>query len=78
MTSSSVVQAVADAIWRNGLPLTRRGAGRPIRPPAVWTNLTQPGPISGSFWINGYVTPGKARVFGPIVTRVVPMTAPPE
>ena len=78
MISWSVVHAEADAIWKYGLPLTLRGAGSPIRPPALCTNLTQSGPTSGSAWMSGYPTPGNESVFGPTFTCVVPMTAPPE
>ena len=78
MISWSVVQAEADLIRMNGLPLTRRGAGRPMWPPADWTNLTQPSPISGSAWSSGYCTAAKAISREPSLMRVTPMRPSPE
>ena len=62
----------------NGLPLTRRGAGRPMWPPADWTKRTSPSRTSGSAWISGYCTAGKATSRRRSFRRVTPMRPPPE
>ena len=45
----------------NGGWLTRRGAGTPVRPPAVCTKRTQPSPTSGSGRMSGSGTAAKRR-----------------
>ena len=39
ISSATVVQASGAANWTKGALRTRRGAGTPVRPPAVWTKV---------------------------------------
>ena len=78
MINSRVVHADADVIRKNGLPFTRRGAGRPMWPPADCVNLTQSGPTSDSGRISGYCTAGNAISRRNSLMRVTPTRPRPE
>ena len=67
-----------DEIWKNGFPRTRRGAGSPMRPPAVCSKRTHWSVTCGSAWMSGYFTAGNAIVFGPSLTRVTPIMPRPR
>ena len=78
IVSASVVHAIGEPIWKNGLPRTLRGAGMPVRPPAVCVKRTHPSPTSGSDWIVSRATAGTLTSFGPSFMRVTPMWPPPS
>src|SRR4029077_7331278 len=48
-----------------GPPLTSRGAGKPARPPTVWTNRARFSETSGSARRTSNGTPGTTIAFGP-------------
>ena len=71
-------QASGARNWTNGGWFTRRGAGTPVRPPAVCSKRTQPSPNTGSacsvgIWAAWNVTP-----FAASSRRVLPIRAPPQ
>jgi hypothetical protein len=53
MVSARLVHAIGALNCTNGGWFTRRGAGRPVRPPAVCTNRTDVAAISGGSWRSG-------------------------
>jgi hypothetical protein len=61
---------------KGGLAI-RRGIGSAVRPPAVWVNLTQPSPRSGSPTRSGKPTAAKVTPSDPSRTVVEPITPPP-
>ena len=74
MVSPSVVQTVGDAHCACGFPLTGRGAGMPVRPPVVWTNLAPVPVTSGSAFSSGNSAGWKTIcATGPSLTRVLHM-----
>ncbi len=78
MVSESVVQASGACHWTNGARRTRRGAGIPVRPPAVWVKRTQPSPRSGLRWMSGSATAWNTWLSPPTRTVVLPIWPPPE
>ena len=78
IVSSSVDHAIDGQNWTQGRRLTGRGVGMPIRPPTVWTNRTDVGPTSGSFWMSGRWTAANRIAAGPRRTVVAPIWPPPR
>jgi hypothetical protein len=66
MVRLSVVHASGAAIWTNGGRRTRRGAGNPVRPPAVWVKVTDSAVMTGSRWMSGNATAAKAASLRPM------------
>ena len=64
--------------WTNGGWLTRRGAGRPVRPPVVCSNRPSPPSITGSDCSVGMAKASKVwAAFFPGRTVVEPISMPP-
>jgi len=57
MVSARVDHTTGPAIFTNGRRRTRRGAGMPGRPPAVWVKRTKSSPTSGSARRSGNAIP---------------------
>jgi hypothetical protein len=61
----------------NGGWFTRRGDGRPVRPPTVCTKITEPPSTTGSAWIVGSEMGWKTAAFLPTRTVVEFRNSPP-
>src|SRR6476660_1806346 len=60
----------------NGGWFTRRGAGRPVRPPAVCTKRADVAVISGGSWMSGNGNVSTVAVFVASFTVVTPIIPP--
>ena len=78
MVSDSVVHTSGACHCTNGRRRTRRGAGTPVRPPAVWVKRTQPSPLTGFWTMSGSPTASNVRATGPSLTVVLPISPPPS
>ena len=70
--SASVVHAVAEWMRKNGFCVTRRGAGKPARPPTVCTKRTALSLTSGSACRTSNATPGMTSFLTPRLNPVEP------
>ncbi len=73
IVSVRLVQARGAASWTNGGRFTLRGAGTPVRPPAVWVNRTQPSPVTGAGCLSGNATAAKVIPRPPSLIVVEPI-----
>ena len=77
MVSFSVVQTTGARNWTNGGWFTRRGDGRPVRPPTVWTKVAESTSMTGSSWIVGSEIGWNTAAFLPTRTVVEFRYSPP-
>jgi hypothetical protein len=75
--SDSVVHTSGACHCTKGARRTRRGAGIPVRPPAVWVKRTQLSPLSGVPAMSGSAIASNVRATGPSLTVVLPISPPP-
>jgi hypothetical protein len=76
--SESVVHTVGALNCTNGGRFTRRGAGRPVRPPVVCTKRAQESVTSGSWRMSGSGTGSNVVRRFARRTVVAPIRPPPE
>ena len=77
MVRRRVVHTTGARNWTKGGWLTRRGEGRPVRPPTVCRKVAAPSAISGSAWMVGREMGWNTAAFLPTRTVVEFRKRPP-